>query len=186
MKRPTAMSPNPSKSVRFTDYPRSSDPDSQEDANKAALFPYRDDPSGPPDQSQLDNQQIHEYHRDVLRDQDEQLDRLGESIGRQREISIQIGDELEEHVQMLDDVDDHVDRHQKTLDRARRNLGTFARKANDNKQLTCIFILVIILILLIIILKWALRAFSVNFGAEVKYIVLADIWVVGVLSNPST
>lgn len=117
------------------------------------MFPYRDDPDAPPDQDDLNNQQIHQYHSKVIRDQDEQLDRLGESIGRQRELSIQIGDELDSHVQMLDEVDEHVDRHQTRLDGARKRLGTVARKAKDNKQLTVILILIIILVLLIIILK---------------------------------
>ena len=152
MKRSTA-SPNPSKSVRFTDNPRGSIPDADEEANRAALFPYRDNPEGPPDQGSLENQQIHEYHKNVLQEQDAQLDRLGVSIGRQRDLSIQIGDELDEHVQMLDDVDDHVDRHQTRLEGARKSLGTVARKAKDNKQLTTIVILIIILVLLIIILK---------------------------------
>ena len=153
LKRSAANSINPSKSVRFTDNPRASIPDTDEEANRAALFPYRDEPDGPPDQSTLDNQQIHEYHKNVIRDQDEHLDRLGESIGRQRDLSIQIGDELDEHVQMLDEVEGHVDRHQTRLDKARKNLGTVARKAKDNMQLTIILILIIILVLLIIILK---------------------------------
>jgi len=144
---PAAPSP---KSVRFSDSPSVQE---EEDARNA-LFPYRDDPtSGPPDQSHLDNQQIHTYHSRVLAEQDEQLDRLGESIGRQRELSIQIGDELDEHVQMLDEVDRHVDRHTTRLDKARKNLGTVARKAKDNMQLTVILVLIIILVLLIIILK---------------------------------
>jgi syntaxin 8 len=117
---PAVSSP---KSVRFSDAPLVQE---EEDARNA-LFPYRDDPtSGPPDQSHLDNQQIHAYHSQVIAEQDEALDRLGESIGRQRELSIQIGDELDEHVQMLDDVDRHVDRHQTRLDKARKNLGTVA------------------------------------------------------------
>ncbi|KAL6719259.1 hypothetical protein ACLMJK_003496 [Lecanora helva] len=149
LKRSAANSPNPSKSVRFTDTP----PDPEEEANRAALFPYRDEPEAPNDQSQLDNQQIHAYHQDVIQQQDEQLDRLGESIGRQRDLSIQIGDELDDHIQMLDDVDGHVDRHQTRLDGARRQLGNVARKARDNKQLTVILILIIVLVLLIIILK---------------------------------
>lgn len=143
---PVAPSP---KSVRFSDSPLVQE---EEDA-RAALFPYRDDPSGPPDQSNLDNQQIHAYHSRVMAEQDEALDRLGESIGRQRELSIQIGDELDEHVQMLDEADRHVDRHQSRLDKARKNLGTVARKAKDNMQMTIIVILIIILVLLIIILK---------------------------------
>ncbi|KAL8726588.1 MAG: hypothetical protein Q9166_006623 [cf. Caloplaca sp. 2 TL-2023] len=153
-KRSTGTSPNPSKSVRFTDSPSiSAQEDAAEAANRAALFPYRDEPEAAPDHSSLDNQQIHEYHKNVLQQQDEQLDRLGDSIGRQRELSMQIGDELDEHVQMLDEVEGHVDRHQTTLDGARKRLGNFARKARDNKQLTIILILIMILIILILILK---------------------------------
>lgn len=149
LKRSTADSPNPSKSVRFRDSP----PDAEHEANRAALFPYRDEPEGPPAQDNLDNQQIHAYHSQVLQDQDQQLDRLGESIGRQRDLSIQIGDELDDHIQLLDDVEQHVDRHQTRLDGARKQLGNVARKAKDNKQLTLILVLIVVLILLIAILK---------------------------------
>ncbi|KAI9721970.1 MAG: hypothetical protein M1812_001928 [Candelaria pacifica] len=153
LKRSATGMTNSPKSVRFSDSPTPPKSIEDEDTNRAALFPYRDDPDAPTDHSELDNQQIHQYHSKVIRDQDEQLDRLGESIGRQRELSIQIGDELDSHVQMLDDVDEHVDRHQTRLDGARKRLGTVARKAKDNKQLTVILILIIILVLLIIILK---------------------------------
>ena len=151
LKRSATDSSRPDKSVRFTDAPT----DPQEEANRAALFPYRDEPEreGPPDQSQLDNQQIHQYHSQVLRRQDEDLDRLGESIGRQRDLSIQIGNELEDQIGMLDDSEQIMDRHQSRLDGARRQLGNVARRAKDNKQLTIIIILIIVLVLLIIILK---------------------------------
>jgi syntaxin 8 len=158
LKKPLRNSPGhvspSSKSVRFSDVPHFQSLDAEEQANRDALFPYRDDPtSAPPDQSHLDNQQIHTYHSQVIAEQDEQLDRLGDSIRRQGELSIQIGNELDDHVQLLDEVDARVDRHQTTLDKARKNLGTVARKAKDNMQLTTIFVLIIILILLIVILK---------------------------------
>lgn len=149
----TGNSPNPSKSVRFHDSPVATPSADDDTANRAALFPYRDEPEGPPDQDHLDNQQIHDYHKNVLQEQDEQLDRLGVSIGRQRELSIQIGDELDDHIQMLDDVEHHMDRYETTLEGARRKLGTIARKAKDNSQLTIILILICILVILIIILK---------------------------------
>ncbi len=149
LKRPGNNSPNPSKSVRFTDAP----PDAQGEANRAALFPYRDEPDGQPDHNALDNQQIHEHHKNVLQEQDEQLDRLGNSIGRQRELSIQIGDELDEHVQMLDEVEVHMDRQLSKMGKARKSLGNIARKANNNKQITTIVVLIIVLVLLISILK---------------------------------
>jgi syntaxin 8 len=147
-----AASRRPSKSVRFTDNPSDSAPvrDPQ-----SRYTPYRDDPSEdePPDHSELTNQQIHEYHQNVLRDQDEQLDRLGESIGRQRDLSIQIGNELDDHAMLLDEVDERVDRHQSQLDRAGKRLTTFARKAKENWSLTVIVVLIVTLVLLIAITK---------------------------------
>ncbi|KFY88176.1 hypothetical protein V500_06507, partial [Pseudogymnoascus sp. VKM F-4518 (FW-2643)] len=153
LRGPSAAAAASPKSVRFSDAPSSSTA-TAEDPARAQLFPYRDDPiDAPTDQSQLDNQQIHAYHSEVLAAQDEQLDRLGESIGRQRELSIQIGDELDSQVAMLDEVDGLVDRHQTRLDQARKSLGNVARKAKGNMQVTTIIILIIILVLLIIILK---------------------------------
>lgn len=142
------------KTVRFSDSPPS--PSLSQD-----LFgQYRDDPNNASDSAgysdqttSMTNQQIHEYHSQILEEQDEQLDRLGESIGRQRELSMQIGDELESHVAMLDEVDGIVDRHQNRLDRAKRMLGKVAKSAGENKQLTLIFVLIIVLVLLIAILK---------------------------------
>jgi len=54
---------------------------------------------------------------------------------------------------MLDEVDGNVDRHQGRLDTARKNLGSVARKAKDNMQMTIIVVLIVILVLLIVILK---------------------------------
>ena len=101
----------------------------------------------------MDNQQIHTYHKNVLQQQDEQLDRLGESIGRQRDLSIQIGDELDDQIEMLDDVDGHVDRHQGRLDGARRQLDRVYRRSKENWGCMIISILVLILVILIIVLK---------------------------------
>jgi len=132
------------KSVRFRE--------AQNEADRAALFPYRDVAEETPDHGHLDNQQIHDYHSGILRRQDQELDSLGASIGRQRELSIRIGDELDEQVEILDDVDGHVDRHQSQLDRAKNRLGGVARQAKDNMGLTIITILILILVLLLIIL----------------------------------
>lgn len=136
--------------MRFSDTPQS--------PSEELFGRYRDDPAndtaGYRDEAeQMSNQQVHEYHTQILEQQDEQLDRLGESIGRQRELSMQIGDELDSHVAMLDEVDGTVDRHQTRLDRARRTLGKVARGAGENKQMTAIVVLIIILVLLIAILK---------------------------------
>lgn len=147
--------PRRNKSVRFRDNPSEED-DAVEVANRAALFSdqerYRDEPDTP-DQSAMDNQQIHAYHKQVLRDQDEQLDTLSASVGRQRVLGIQMGDELEEQNELLEDVESGVDTHTSTLGRARKRLGTVARKSRDNWSWVTIGILIVILVLLIVVLN---------------------------------
>jgi syntaxin 8 len=144
------------KSVRFRDNPGEEEEDPVDMANRAALFSdqerYTDEPAGP-DQSELSNQVIHEHHKNVLREQDEQLNTLGQSIGRQRVLGISIGNELDEQNELLTDVESGVDRHQSTLDRARTRLGNVARKSKGNGSWITIAILICVLMLLIIVLK---------------------------------
>lgn len=151
-RKPSGSSKAASKSVRFRDNSPSSP-----DRNREELFPsrYRDEPEedGIPDQEELSNEQIHQYHAQVLRDQDGQLDQLGASISRQRELSMQIGDELDGQVLLLDDVEQGVDRHQTSLNRARTRLEKFSRKAKENWSMSIIITLIVVLILLIVILK---------------------------------
>ena len=155
-------SSDPSKSVRFRDNPSSASVSSHDDAeeqNRRSLFPsrYHDDDSQAGDgvdvATNMTNQQIHAYHTQVLQEQDDQLDTLTESIGRQRHLSIQIGDELEGQIALLDEVDDGVERHQTRLESAKRRLKGVSKRASENWGMTTIIVLIVILVLLIVILK---------------------------------
>ncbi|KMQ48573.1 SNARE complex subunit Syn8 [Trichophyton rubrum] len=151
LKHPTPQHPV-SKSVRFTDTLTASA--EEHDPNRDALLrPYSDSPQPSFDPSEATNQEIHDYHSQVMQEQDDHLDRLGESIGRQHQLSIQIGDELEGQVALLDDMDGHVERHQGRLDGARRSLGRFREKSKGSKGMMTIIGLIIVLVILIVILK---------------------------------
>ncbi|KAK9333147.1 syntaxin-61 [Lipomyces starkeyi] len=89
----------------------------------------------------------------IMQQQDDSLDRLSESISRQRELSIQIGDELDSHIELLGEVDRLVDWGQHRLDGARKRLDYVSRKTKENSSLVAIIVLIIVLLLLIIILK---------------------------------
>ncbi|KAK3321498.1 hypothetical protein B0T19DRAFT_267779 [Cercophora scortea] len=157
--KPTPSTTTP-KTVRFTDTP---DLEAQlpplPSESPHPLFPYRDLPDEGPtyrdtlSDPSISNTQIHQYHARILSEQDAQLDALGESISRQRELSMQIGDELDSHVLMLDETERATDRHQGGLDRARRQVGRLARGASECNQMTIIVVLIIILVLLIVVLK---------------------------------
>lgn len=162
---PPPSQPQPKKAVRFSS--PSTDLESQtttNNNNNNPLFPYRDDPAdddsaGYRDHiaaSNLTNSQIHAYHRQILSDQDAQLDALGESIARQRELSMQIGDELDSQVLLLDESERAADRQAGALSRARNHVGRIARGAaqsGEGRQLGAIVVLIIVLVLLIVILK---------------------------------
>ncbi|KAL4801127.1 hypothetical protein BDV19DRAFT_384140 [Aspergillus venezuelensis] len=150
LKQPVPQHPS-SKSVRFMD----SSAAAEDDLNRRNLFqPYRDSPSPDGvDTSDMSNQQIYDHHEQTMREQDEQLDRLGESIGRQHQLSIQIGDELDGHVALLDGMDGDVDRHQSRLDNARRRIDKIRRSAGDNWSMMTIIGLIIVLVILIVLLK---------------------------------
>jgi syntaxin 8 len=145
------------KNVRFRDNPSQDSLSSQdqEDSNRASLFPqrYTDEPETPDPTAEMSNTQIHSYHQQVLREQDDQLDTLSESIGRQRQLAMQVGDELEGQVALLDEVDRGVDRHQGRLDGAKKRLRGVSEKAKANWGMTTIIVLIVVLVLLIVILK---------------------------------
>jgi syntaxin 8 len=153
------------KTVRFSDTPVSPIPGGPSAATAhAELFGpagrYRDDLTSAADGNEytdqagnMNNQQIHAYHSSILQEQDDQLDQLGVSISRQRELSLRMGDELEAQVEMLDETDGLVDRHQSRLNRAQSHLGKVARAAGESKQMVAIIGLIVILVFLIAVLK---------------------------------
>lgn len=65
-------------------------------------------------------------------DQDDRLDELSRSIGRQHHISLQINDELDVHTGLLEQMDTDLDRTESRLTGARRKLDRFAKGAREN------------------------------------------------------
>lgn len=97
------------------------------------------------------NHELLSLQQQQMQAQDDSLDVLSRSLGRQRELSIQIGDELDEQGDLLDDMDTSVTRSQDRLDRARNRLTAFSRQAKANSHLSIILSLLLVLILLITI-----------------------------------
>lgn len=129
-----------------------------------AARPYRDDPREEllPDrlrksvrftdtliEADTSNGDLLQMQSQIMRDQDSSLESLSSSIGRQRELSIQIGDELDEHGELLDEVDSAVGRSSSRLDQAKNRLSTISRKAKEGSHLLTIVVLIIVLVLLL-------------------------------------
>ncbi|OCF61254.1 syntaxin 8 [Kwoniella mangroviensis CBS 10435] len=102
----------------FKDYPDDYDLDEEERA------------AGMSHNEMLDHQQM------MMNDQDERLNLLSNSIGRQNDLSVQIGSELDIHHQLLEDTDHAMDRTAHNLNRAKRRLDKVAGEARQYGEYT--------------------------------------------------
>lgn len=132
----------------------------QKDGGREELFitPYHDEidePQGLTDQAAaLETDHEHfQLQRQVMSEQDEHLDRLAASVGRQHQLSLDIHGELDSHLELLDEVDELTDGSSRRLHNAQKRLDTFSRKARNNGSLLTIAILFLIFIILLIVLK---------------------------------
>ncbi|KAF8934727.1 hypothetical protein BGZ47_010233 [Haplosporangium gracile] len=97
----------------------------------------------------LDNSQMLQLHQRIMDDQDQNLDRLSESLGRQREIGLTMNDELDLQVGTLDDTEHLVDRSGNRLSIASRQLAKVAKGTKGCGPWMTILVLVVILVVLL-------------------------------------
>ncbi|RIB02709.1 hypothetical protein C2G38_2255433 [Gigaspora rosea] len=99
-----------------------------------------------------DNYEVLQLQQRLLSEQDRDLDRLSDAVGRQRELGLLIGEELSSQIQLLEETEDMIDHTDRSLDRAKRNLSKLTKKVKNNGHLCIIFSLLLTLIVLIIVL----------------------------------
>jgi hypothetical protein len=116
------------------------------------------------------------------KDQDEDLDRLGAAIGRQREIGLMIGEELEYHVTLLEETEDQIDRADGRLNNAKKSLAKISRKVKDKSK--CFYFLFLILIQkirkmfiiksinLLYFIFWGIESMCLTFTIIILFIIL--------------
>ena len=116
--------------------PASSDPSpppedstaaAESDTDAEPFTPYTDDP-----EAGYTNEEMLQMQQQMMNDQDVHLDRLSQSINRQRDLSLQINDELDVHTGLLEELDHELDHTGSRLSRARRGLDRVAKGAKDN------------------------------------------------------
>lgn len=89
---------------------------------------HNDDYDGPDNSALLQSQQ------QQMARQDDQLDVLGQSIGRQHHLSLQMNEELATHAELLDEMDRDVDSTTARLGRASRNLDKFTKSLKEHGE----------------------------------------------------
>ncbi|KHO01491.1 t-SNARE [Metarhizium album ARSEF 1941] len=89
---------------------------------------------------------------EMMREQDQHLDEVFQTVGSLRRQADDMGRELEEQRELLEVVDSTVDRVSGTLQVGMRKLQHVVRKGEDRWSSCCIAVLIFVLILLLVLL----------------------------------
>lgn len=92
-----------------------------------------------------------QQQNDMMRQQDEQLEIIGENIGTLKTVSKQINSELDEQAIMLDEFGNELETTGFKLDATMKKMAKVLHMSNDRRQWIAIGVLTAILILLIIL-----------------------------------
>ncbi|XP_061954245.1 syntaxin-52-like isoform X1 [Populus nigra] len=101
--------------------------------------------------SGLDNQGLVGFQRQTMREQDEGLEKLDETVTSTKHIALAVNEELTLHTRLLDDLDEHVDVTNSRMQRVQRNLA-FLNKRTKSGCACWIFLVIAIVILIVIVL----------------------------------
>jgi len=88
----------------------------------------------------------------IMESQDDNLERIGDSVHVLKDMSQRIGSELDEQAIMLDDLGQNMDRTHSRLDTVMKKLAKVTRMSNDKRQWYAIGILLLILFIVILLL----------------------------------
>lgn len=95
---------------------------------------------------------------DLLNEQDAELDKLSESVARQREIGIAISDELTQHTALLEQLEHDVDHTTDRMSSTNRMLRRVANARSNRRCKICVCVTITLLLLAVFILlaatKW--------------------------------
>eukprot|EP00118_Oscarella_pearsei_P024676 m.306573 g.306573 ORF g.306573 m.306573 type:complete len:251 (+) comp41361_c0_seq1:337-1089(+) len=87
----------------------------------------------------------------VMKEQDVQLEMVGQSVGVLKQMGEQIGNELDDQAVMLDELDEDLENTQSKLSGVRRTVDRVMKMADDKKQ-CCILLTLIIAVVILVIL----------------------------------
>lgn len=76
----------------------------------------------------LDNQGVVVLQRQIMREQDEGLEKLEETVVSTKHIALAVNEELDLHTRLIDDLDEHVDVTDSRLQRVQRRLAMLNKR----------------------------------------------------------
>ncbi|XP_042411760.1 syntaxin-52-like isoform X2 [Zingiber officinale] len=103
----------------------------------------------------LDNQGIVGLQRQIMREQDQGLENLEETVLSTKHIALAVNEELDLHTRLLDDLDQQVGVTDSKLRRVQKQLAILNKRTKGGCSCRCLLLSVVAIVLLIVVV-WAL------------------------------
>lgn len=101
----------------------------------------------------LDNHGLVGLQRQIMKEQDEGLEKLEDTVTSTKHIALAVNEELGLHTRLLDNLDQHVDSTNSHLQRVQKKLAILSKGTKGS--CSCLFLLVIFIAILIVVI-WGL------------------------------
>ncbi|PKI77451.1 syntaxin-52-like isoform X2 [Punica granatum] len=100
----------------------------------------------------LDNQGIVVLQRQVMREQDEGLEKLEETVISTKHIALAVNEELDLHTRLIDNLDQHVEVTDSRLRRVQKNLAILNKRTKGGCTCMCMILAVIGIVILVVVI----------------------------------
>ncbi|KAJ4967153.1 hypothetical protein NE237_019002 [Protea cynaroides] len=106
----------------------------------------------------LDNHGLVGLQRQVMKEQDEGLERLEETVISTKHIALAVNEELGLHTRLIDSLDEHVDSTDSRLQRVQKRLAILNKRTKGGCSCMCLLLAIIGIVVLAVVI-WALIKF---------------------------
>ncbi|KAL5735833.1 hypothetical protein ACOSP7_030293 [Xanthoceras sorbifolium] len=99
----------------------------------------------------LDNHGLVGFQRQIMKDQDEGLEKLEETVISTKHIALAVNEELDLHTRLIDDLDQHVDVTDSRLRRVQKNLAMLNKRTKGGCSCMSMLLAVIGIVVLVVV-----------------------------------
>ncbi|KAF1881795.1 hypothetical protein Lal_00014546 [Lupinus albus] len=103
----------------------------------------------------LDNSGLVGLQRQIMKEQDEGLEKLEETVISTKHIALAVNEELGLHTRLIDDLDEHVDVTDSRLRRVQKNLAVLNKRTKGGCSCLCMLLSVVGIVVLVLVI-WLL------------------------------
>ena len=100
----------------------------------------------------LDNYGLVGLQRQIMKEQDEGLEKLEETVVSTKHIALAVNEELDLHTRLIDDLDDHVEVTDSRLRRVQKNLAVLNKRTKGGCSCMCMLLSVVGIVVLIAVI----------------------------------